>query len=356
MIPPITNGAYIFSIDFHPNSKEDSQLFATSDVTGAVKFWRLDKGKFKESTCLRHHGTTSCRVVKFSPEGENLLTGSKDGRCAYLDTNGSLKWTSSPGTGISTVSFATENTFFSGDDSGAVALWDTRTPKTAVWELGSIPVAPEEIDPDASVGEVDCDFNLKPNIVCATVGCRLIIGDIRKSKPLEYSVSADCDYLACYIASDRHVATTNCIDGAVSLFTIGEADVPLNKVFLSTLGNVNCLEPYIDLEGQPKPQYCLSGDSEGLIQLLSLTPGCFASLGTVATHLPNPSDESIGGIEDISVSSDGKIIASAGGDVGTIIFFDGKELNNLIDRPRKRPKVNNSTINKLKTDDFFADL
>eukprot|EP00615_Pteridomonas_danica_P006641 CAMPEP_0114371084 /NCGR_PEP_ID=MMETSP0101-20121206/33024_1 /TAXON_ID=38822 ORGANISM="Pteridomonas danica, Strain PT" /NCGR_SAMPLE_ID=MMETSP0101 /ASSEMBLY_ACC=CAM_ASM_000211 /LENGTH=415 /DNA_ID=CAMNT_0001522995 /DNA_START=13 /DNA_END=1260 /DNA_ORIENTATION=- len=115
------------SLDFHPTLN----VLASGLVDGGIY---LNQYNFEEHSPATIHihpfreGTGGCRVVRFSKDGQSLFAGSADHSIIALSTTGQVVWNQPDAhrDPVSCLTVIDDNMIASGDDSGAVKIWDIR--------------------------------------------------------------------------------------------------------------------------------------------------------------------------------------------------------------------------------------
>lgn len=133
--PEIKLDDFIADICFHP----DEDIIALATITGDVHLYKYAN---EENTLLKkiEVHTKACRDVEFTEDGKYLVTGSKDKSLMITDMETEkLKqfYDAAHEDAINKVLIIDENLFCSGDDSGTVKMWDSRT-KDAIFSLKEI--------------------------------------------------------------------------------------------------------------------------------------------------------------------------------------------------------------------------
>ena len=123
-------GEQPFSIDFHPTKK----LVGVGLITGQIKLFDFSGDTpFKASSARPH--SDACRALRFAPTGAGVFSAGSDRSLQLRDLS-----TNKPAWRMKDAHDASVNAIValgeigvgSGDDSGAVKLWDLRTRKLAL--------------------------------------------------------------------------------------------------------------------------------------------------------------------------------------------------------------------------------
>ncbi|XP_037902837.1 WD repeat-containing protein 55 homolog [Hermetia illucens] len=133
--PEIKLDDFVTDISFHT----DEDILAIATITGDVLLYKYSN---EENTLLKSFEvhTKACRDIEFSEDGKILLSCSKDKSVMLTDVEtGKLKkfYDNAHNSAIYTLYVVDENLFATGDDSGTVKLWDSRT-ETPVFALKEV--------------------------------------------------------------------------------------------------------------------------------------------------------------------------------------------------------------------------
>lgn len=104
-----------------------ANVLAVGQVTGHVRIYSYNDQETKEQLTFNYH-TDSCRALEFSPDGNLVYTGSKDGSLAVI-TAGAMAGrilTAHEAPIYSILHLEGGNILASGDDDGCIRIWDLR--------------------------------------------------------------------------------------------------------------------------------------------------------------------------------------------------------------------------------------
>ena len=123
-------GEQPFSIDFHPTKK----LVGVGLITGQIKLFDFSGDTpFKASSARPH--SDACRALRFAPTGAGVFSAGSDRSLQLRDlSTNKLAWRMKEAhdSSVNAIVALGEIGVGSGDDSGAVKLWDLRTRKLAL--------------------------------------------------------------------------------------------------------------------------------------------------------------------------------------------------------------------------------
>ena len=129
-------GEQPFSIDFHPTQ----QLLGVGLITGQIKLYDFSGAKPFKAVSARPH-TDACRALRFAPTGAGVFSAGSDQSLQLRDlSTNKPAWRKREAhdTAINSIVALGEIGVGSGDDSGAVKLWDLRTRKLALSFHGAL--------------------------------------------------------------------------------------------------------------------------------------------------------------------------------------------------------------------------
>ncbi|TYK18772.1 WD repeat-containing protein 55 [Cucumis melo var. makuwa] len=114
-----------FDLDFHPSD----QLVAAGVIGGNLHLYRYDANALPQKLFKVRAHVKSCRAVRFINDGRAILTGSSDHSILSTDVEtGSViaRLEDAHDEAVSKLINITSETIASGDDNGAIKVWDTR--------------------------------------------------------------------------------------------------------------------------------------------------------------------------------------------------------------------------------------
>lgn len=314
----------IFHVAFHPTKN----VIACAEITGKVSIHSYSTDE-NHQLCENTGHTKACRNVSFSSNGERLYSSSKDKSIQVLDLH--------TGTVVNKLEKAHEkavnclticsNCFLSGSDDGVVKMWDTRT-------FSSVAEFPDFKD---FISDMKCSKDEK-TLLCTSGDGVLSVINLRKKELEHASDQLEEELLSLVILKNGAKVACGSGEGVLNIYNWGEwgdiSDrVPMEK---DSIDSISALSEDI----------VVTGVGNGRIKSWHVLP--HKPLGVLGTHGNL-------GIQSLSVSHDGELLASAAGEKN-VKFWDVSELGHGVDpspheKSRKRKLDNGDERN-----DFFDDL
>ena len=200
-----------FSMDFHPTRAlavaglitGQIKVYDFSDSDAPVKFW----------SC-RPHGN-ACRAVRFTAAGDGVLSGSSDCSLQLRDLEANRRsWRAKDAHGepINTLSLTGPHGVATGDDGGAVKVWDVRQRAVALSFFEHTDLINDMLFVDASDGPTLC--------VGSGDGC-LSIFDLRKGRLAALSDNQDDELLSLALMKGGKKLLTGFQSGVVGVWSWG---------------------------------------------------------------------------------------------------------------------------------------
>ncbi|KAI9209286.1 WD40-repeat-containing domain protein, partial [Polychytrium aggregatum] len=246
--------SHVFDIAFHPS--ED--IVAAGLITGEVHCYKLNVGDGAENSHLfsSDHHKKSCRALAFSHNGDSLYTASKDKSLQVLDSStGKLKLRKADAHDdpLNCLLNLNENLLASGDDGGAVKIWDLRQKKKVIsWK--------ENQD---FISDMSFVAHKKTLVVTSGDGC-LSIFDIRKPAPVCVSDNQDDELLSVAIVKNYKKAVVGTQDGVLSIFSWGNWGDCTDRF----PGHPSSIDAIVKID---ENTIC-TGSSDGLIRVVGILP------------------------------------------------------------------------------------
>lgn len=387
----INTKSHIFSSAFHPNQN----VLATAQVSGEVQLFSVSSSGAHKLTSVQLHDLAATKI-KFFDSGSHAVTGSSDGTCIVIDTNLNKKWQSvacmddndEDVVPISSLHVVDENVFISGDESGAISVWDTRMKVT---KADGPPM--ELCEHEDTITDMCLHSNGYELISVSADGC-LGHFDMRgKGKLVAMSDPDEDEMLFVRIMRGGKKIIAGCDSGKVKIFSWGDLG-DLKDFLVGHPPNVASCCTIND-------RMFFTGAGDSVVRLASISPNLM--LGMVGMHEPedekngekgedmilDDEDEDVGGIpiESLSLNSDKTILATTAHDefvkffnVGQIVqtamanntkafqqadIEDGSSANNnenSASNEQQQAKLTTQKSNpknaasQMKRDDFFSDL
>lgn len=275
-----------FGIDLHPSRK----LLAAGLISGQVKLFSFDASSLAESSSARPH-SDACRAVRFSADGRALFTASSDCGLQQRDVAANKpRWRQLDAheEPINALCLTGENGVATGDDGGAVKLWDVRTRKPAL-------SFDEHNDFISSMLYTDAKNR---NTLCAAGGdgC-LSVFDLRKGQLWARSDPQEDELLCLALLKGGKKLLCGGQEGVVGIYSWGNFGDVSDRL-LGHPTSVDCMAAYGE-------DHVLTGSGDGLIRLVGVHPN--KVMGVVGEH-----DEHT--VEDLALDAEAEVLASCGHD------------------------------------------
>ncbi|KAL4230231.1 WD domain repeat-containing protein 55 [Mactra antiquata] len=319
----------VVDINFHP----EKDVIASSSIEGDVFLHTYSTSSENNLLMKLSNHKKSCRVLRFSPDGEELHSASKDKSFCTVDlNNGALKRKvknahESP---IYSMLVSGDNFLVTGDDDGYLKLWDLRQQK-AVMEVRES----EEYISDLAIDDQ------KRTLLATSGEGTLTAFNIRRKKMDVQSELFDSEFLSLAIIKRGQKVVCGCGMGELNIFSWGEWG-NISDRFPGHPMSVDCMVALSD-------DVICTGSFDGLIRAVNILPNRF--LGVVGEH---PGDLPV---ENLSLSRDKKWLASCSHDQ-KIKFWDIDCIKNETVNEKSRAKKGgkNKFLKSSDKGDFFADL
>ncbi|WAQ99393.1 WDR55-like protein, partial [Mya arenaria] len=275
----------------------------------------------------------SCRVVRFSPSGEDLHAGSKDKSFSTVDLNtGTLKRRvkNAHEAAIYSMLVTGDNFLVTGDDDGYVKLWDLRQQKAVM----------EERQSEEYISDIAVDDQKKTLLVASGEGT-LTAFNLRRKKMETQSELFDSEFLSLAIVKRGQKVVCGCGNGELNMFTWGDWG-NISDRFPGHPMSIDCMVPLTD-------DIVCTGSMDGLIRAVHILPNRF--IGIVGEH---PGDFPV---ENLSLSRDKHLLASCSHDQKIKFWNVDSVSSETVDVRTRALKGDKSKFLKSSDKgDFFADL
>lgn len=329
--PEIKLSEFITDICFHP----EEDLIALATITGDIHLYKYANEENTHLKTIEVH-TKACRDVEFTEDGKALLTGSKDKTIMITDMETEkLKqfYDFAHEDAINKLLVIDENLFCSGDDSGTVKLWDSRT-KDAVFALKEF---------EDSVLSMLTNDDKKLLLVCSADGYLTTLNlSARKlfvqSEPYEEELTC----MGTFRGDSKLIVGTS--KGRLYTYNWGQFGYH-SDMFPGVKSPMSVMIPVTDRIA------CVAGE-EGILRAVHIAP--FKTLGVVGQHsLP---------IESLDISNNGQLLASSShnNDVrfwNVTYFEDFADIKYNSKHNAHRENRHNLPSSKYtNASDFFSDL
>jgi WD40 repeat protein len=293
------------TLDFHPSAN----VLAVGLVDGSLRVGRYaasgHEAPFLVAAPFRA-GAGGCRAVRFSTDGDLLFAGSADHSIVALTPAGAVAWRVADAhrDPVSCLHVAAgAHSLASGDDSGAVKLWDLRAPPAK-------PALQFDVFQDY-VAEITSDPEHHPECLLACSGDgSLACFDLRApGKVLGKSNDLEEDLLSMTVIKGGRKVVCGTSEGTLLIFSWGNWDGPSD----SLPGHPESVGSLLKLDEST----VLSGSSDGLIRVVGVQPSKL--YGLVGDHGGFP-------IERMAWSHDRCLIGSVSHD-SSVRFWDAAYLH-----------------------------
>ncbi|KAJ2785013.1 WD domain repeat-containing protein 55 [Coemansia interrupta] len=238
----------------------------------------------------------SCRSVCFSDDGALLYTASKDRSWQAIDVETGVQKMCVDGAhdkSVNLIRYVNEQIVATGDDTGAVKLWDTRKNKPAF-------AYNEHVD---YISDMVFNADKRHLLASSGDGC-LSVYDVRKAKPYQVSANQDDELLSIALMRGGKKVVVGETDGVLGIFSYDQfADVsdrfPGHPQSIDTICKLT-------------EDMCVTGSSDGLLRIVQLFP--HKLVGVAGDHDSLP-------VEKVVLSHDKQWLASCSHD-HTVHFWD----------------------------------
>lgn len=243
-------------------------------------------------------GAGGCRVVRFSEDGQSLFAGSADHSLIALSATGSVIWNQPDAhrDPVSCLTVIDNNLIASGDDSGAVKIWDIRQPDRFAMSF--------DVFQDY-VSDLAHDSEAHPDGLLATSGDgSLACFDMKQQKVIGRSEEIEEDILSVQILKRGKKVVCGTSEGTILIFswgfwTGGSDSFPGHPESVGTILKLN-------------EETILTGSSDGFIRVVGIQPSKL--YGLVGDHEGFP-------LEKMRWSSDRNLVGSISHD-NLVRFWD----------------------------------
>jgi WD40 repeat protein len=303
----------IFDLCFHPAL----HILAVGLVDGTVQLHHISPDAHALVGSMQAH-TSACRGLDFSRSGTVMYSVSSDGSIdSFALDGGDIVRTAHcknvRNAAVNALTVCTNDVIATGDDNGAVALWDVRT-------LGSSkkPVLQVKAHEDY-ISDMVYDPHSK---VLAAVGSdgTLSAFNIRKMSHVQTSDSMDDELLSCTVVREGIRDTYTGEGHSNARLVVGTQEGCLNSFAWGFWGfwrdRLTDAHPMtVDTLATIGPNCIVSGAGDGLLRILRVTP--LEVVDVLGDHGEFP-------VECLAVSHDGAMVASCSHE-SEIKFWDVRQ-------------------------------
>ncbi len=254
---------HAFGLDMHPTRP----VLAAGLITGQVKLYDYSASSVRQASSARPH-EGSCRSVRFSEDGAHVFSVGADGSLQQRDVATNKRSWRKQGAhatainamvGLGAVGVAT------GDDEGAVHMWDVRTRKKALSFQENSDFIGDLLFSEARGG---------PTLAAASGDGMLSVFDLRAGRLWARSDPLDDELHCLALLKGGRKLAVGTESGVVGIFSWGDfGDVSDRMV--GHPHSVDCMAALSET-------HMLTGSSDGLIRLVSIHPN--QVVGVVGDH------------------------------------------------------------------------
>ncbi|NWY92102.1 WDR55 protein, partial [Loxia curvirostra] len=312
-------------------------LLAAGDVDGDVYMYSYTctEGENRQLWSSGHH-LKSCRDVAFSQDGQKLFTVSKDKSIHILTAEEGRLETRFPKAheaALNCVLPIDNHIFATGDDGGAVKVWDLRR--------GSAILEARQQEEYISAMAVDGNGKI---LLTASGDGTLGVYNVKRRRFELLSEPQNGDLTSVVLMKRGRKVACGSSEGTIYLFNWDGFGAASDR-FALRAETIDCMVPITD-------SIVCVGSLDGVIRAVNVLPN--RVLGCVGQHLGEP-------IEQLAVAADGKLLASSGHDQ-KVKFWDVSALGSMVVDDYRRKKKKGGPLRALSSkalgsgEDFFADL
>ncbi|XP_064527621.1 WD repeat-containing protein 55 isoform X1 [Pseudopipra pipra] len=321
------------AIALHP----ERPLLAAGDVDGDVYLYSYSctEGENRQLWSSGHH-LKSCRDVAFSQDGQKLFTVSKDKSIHILTVEEGRLETRFPkahGSALNCVLPIDHHVFATGDDGGAVKVWDLRRGDAIL----------EARQQEEYISAMAVDGNGKILLTASGDGT-LGVYNVKRRRFDLLSEPQNGDLTSVVLLKRGRKVACGSSEGTIYLFNWDGFGAASDR-FALRAESIDCMVPITD-------SIVCVGSLDGVIRAVNVLPN--RVVGSVGQHLGEP-------IEQLAVGPGGTLLASSAHDQ-KVKFWDVSALRSLVVDDYRRKKKRGGPLRALSSkavgsgEDFFADL
>ncbi|XP_051486866.1 WD repeat-containing protein 55 [Apus apus] len=312
-------------------------LLAAGDVDGDVYLYSYSctEGENRQLWSSGHH-LKSCRDVAFSQDGQKLFTVSKDKAVHVLTVEEGRLETRFPkahSSALNCVLPINPHLFATGDDAGALKLWDLRRREAVL----------EARQQEEYISAMAVDGNGKILLTASGDGT-LGVFNVKRRRFELLSEPQNGDLTSVVLLKRGRKVACGSSEGTIYLFNWDGFGAASDR-FALRAESVDCMVPITD-------SIVCVGSLDGVIRAVNILPN--RVLGCVGQHLGEP-------IEQLAVAPGGQLLASCAHDQ-KVKFWDISSLRGLVVDDYRKKKKKGGPLRALSSkalgsgEDFFADL
>ncbi|NWR26576.1 WDR55 protein, partial [Tachuris rubrigastra] len=321
------------AIALHP----ERPLLVAGDVDGDVYLYSYSctEGENRQLWSSGHH-LKSCRDVAFSQDGQKLFTVSKDKSIHILTVEEGRLETRFPkahGSALNCVLPIDHHVFATGDDGGAVKVWDLRRGDAIL----------EARQQEEYISAMAVDGNGKILLTASGDGT-LGVYNVKRRRFELLSEPQNGDLTSVVLLKRGRKVACGSSEGTIYLFNWDGFGAASDR-FALRAESIDCMVPITD-------SIVCVGSLDGVIRAVNVLPN--RVVGSVGQHLGEP-------IEQLAVGPGGTLLASSAHDQ-KVKFWDVSALRSLVVDDYRRKKKRGGPLRALSSkavgtgEDFFADL
>ncbi|NXG17934.1 WDR55 protein, partial [Grallaria varia] len=321
------------AIALHP----ERPLLAAGDVDGDVYLYSYSctEGENRQLWSSGHH-LKSCRDVAFSQDGQKLFTVSKDKSVHILTVEEGRLETRFPkahGSALNCVLPIDNHVFATGDDGGAVKVWDLRRGDAIL----------EARQQEEYISAMAVDGNGKMLLTACGDGT-LGVYNVKRRRFELLSEPQNGDLTSVVLLKRGRKVACGSSEGTIYLFNWDGFGAASDR-FALRAESVDCMVPITD-------SIVCVGSLDGVIRAVNVLPN--RVVGCVGQHLGEP-------IEQLAVAAGGALLASSAHDQ-KVKFWDVSALRSLVVDDYRRKKKRGGPLRALSSkalgcaEDFFSGL
>ena len=291
-------GTQPFDLDFHPAAS----IVAVATITGHLQLFNYGEpsGDVVKLWSVAAH-SESCRAVRFAQGGEYVLTASPDK--SILATNvetgqAVARLAGAHGAAINRLVSCGDTAVASGDDEGAIKVWDTRHNKCCnTFDAHEDFVADMEFLPGSN------------QLLGASGDGTLSICNLRRNRVDSKTEFAEDELLSVVVCKHGQKVICGSQDGVLLLYSWGAMKDCSDRF----VGHPNSVDALLKVDEDT----LLTGSSDGIIRIVTILPN--KMIGVVGEHADFP-------VERLAISHDRNTLGSASHD-NTVKLWDVRFLH-----------------------------
>eukprot|EP00736_Rhodelphis_marinus_P003552 Rmarinus@m.7202 len=297
----------VFGLSFHP----ERNIVATSLISGELFLYDLQKPKEPRRIFSVQAHNESCRSVCFGSEGSRLYTASADKSIGCFDAETGKRFFCRENAHegpVNCIEILGETTFATGDDDGAVKVWDTRT----LCAKASPTMEFKEQSDFVSDMAYDRDSQM---LLCGSGDGTLAVYGLRSKKGKLQALSDDVEdeILSVEIVKNRRKVACGTQDGIVALWTWDDWGDYKDR-FVGHPVSVDAITKISE-------HMIVTGASDGMLRVVTIHPNDL--LCVLGEH-----EDAV--VQCLATSSNESLLVSSASD-GTVKIWDMDEFRDALE-------------------------